>query len=261
MNNYETKQEARKERYLNSAEKAENRSSSLYEQSKRTVEHIPMGQPILVGHYSERGHRNTLARSYKQMSKSVEESNKADYYKQKAESVGTAGISSGDPTALEQLKEKLTTLETQREKMKAINKDFKQSKGDPGKMKLIPEDQRQKIIDMVEKAYSWEKQPYPSYSLTNLGAKIRNVKKRIASLEKISTQETTEIIINGVKLLDNVEENRLQLFFDGKPEEEIRTKLKHGGFRWSRFNGCWQRHRSTQANWLAKSIVEGLVVV
>jgi hypothetical protein len=258
MNAYELKQEAKKERYLDRAERAETKSTELCNESIKMTSVIPMGQPILVGHHSEKGHRSLLKRSDNKMRKSCEESDKAEYYKQKAESVGTGGISSDDPEALQKLKEKLNHLETQRDKMKAINKDFKQAKGDPSKMKLIPEDQRQEIIDQVEKAYSWCKQPYPSYTLTNLGANIRTVKKRIAILEVKSKQETTEIILNGVKVIDNVEENRLQLFFDGKPEEEVRTKLKSSGFRWARFSGCWQRHRSRQAIWLAKDILNSL---
>jgi hypothetical protein len=100
-----------------------------------------------------------------------------------------SAILSDDPKAVEKLQEKLVKMEENREFMKAINKDFKQAKGDVGKMKVIPEHQRQKMIDMVEKAYSWEKQPYPSWKLTNLGANIRTVKKRIEKLSPIKVVE------------------------------------------------------------------------
>jgi hypothetical protein len=93
-------------------------------------------------------------------------------------------IYSDDPQAVTKLQEKLERMESDRDFMKKINKDFKQAKGDPTKMKVIPEHQRQQMIDMVEKAYSWEKQPYPSWKLTNLGANIRTVKKRIEKLSK-----------------------------------------------------------------------------
>lgn len=265
MNVYQEKLEAKRERYLERAGKAEGRSDSLYEQSRKTVEHIPFGQPILVGHHSESAHRNTLKRSQNQMFKSMEESNKADYYKQKAGSVGTGGISSDDPEALIQLKTKLHRLEQGQEEMKRINKDFKVL------IKGLKDYEWITILDKITYSHESVKKsaishmrfgngdkPFPGYSTTNNNAKIRNTKKRIAYLEKASTQETTEHETNGVKVVDNVEDNRLQLFFDGKPSEEIRTKLKRSGFRWSRYNGCWQSYRGNHQNYRAKEILESL---
>ncbi len=93
-------------------------------------------------------------------------------------------IYSDDPKAVTLLKEKLERLEKERDLMKSINKDFKQAKGIASRMKIIPEAQRQRMIETVEKAYSWEKQPYPSWRLTNIGGVIRNTKKRIEQLSK-----------------------------------------------------------------------------
>ncbi len=167
-------------------------------------------------------------------------------------------ILSDDPQAIEKLQEKLAKMETDRDFMKSVNKDFKQAKGDASKMKIIPEQQRQQLIDKIEKAYSWEKQPYPSWKLTNLGANIRTVKKRIEQLVKSSGDETTTKMVNGVEVIDNVELNRLQLFFDGKPELKIRTSLKANGFKWAPSLECWQHHRSTQANYAADNVLKNL---
>lgn len=46
---------------------------------------IPPGQPILVGHHSERGHRRLLEKSDNAMRKSVELDEKAKYYNDRAE--------------------------------------------------------------------------------------------------------------------------------------------------------------------------------
>ena len=169
-------------------------------------------------------------------------------------------IYSDDANAIEKLKEKLLSLETQRDQMKAINKDFRQAKGDPSKMKLIPEDQRQRLIDQVEKAYSWEKQPYPKWQVTNLGANIRTVKQRITKLEVVAEEETSEYELNGVRVLDNCEDSRLQLFFDGKPGQDIRTKLKQKGFRWSPSTGCWQSYRGKHQDHRAKQLLDELAL-
>ena len=67
---------------------------------------------------------------------------------------------------------------------------------------------------------------------------------------KVATHPT-----NGVCLVDNVEANRLQIFFPEIPSEEIRRELKRNGFHWSPTGGAWQRHRSNRATYLAKLIL------
>lgn len=65
--NRKEKQQARAERYEELARKAETQSTQAWEKSHEMVSHIPMGQPILVGHHSERGHRRLLDRSWNKM--------------------------------------------------------------------------------------------------------------------------------------------------------------------------------------------------
>jgi len=72
------------ERLQNAACNAESKSNSYYERSHSAVEHIPMGQPILVGHHSEARHRRDLEKSWSSMSKSVEMSKKAQEYESRA---------------------------------------------------------------------------------------------------------------------------------------------------------------------------------
>ena len=40
---------------------------------------------------------------------------------------------------------------------------------------------------------------------------------------------------------------RLQIFFDEKPVQDIRSILKKNGFKWSSKNGCWQRQLTDNA--------------
>ena len=70
-----------------------------------------------------------------------------------------------------------------------------------------------------------------------------------------SDETTEERFTNGVCLVDNVEANRLQIFFPEIPSEEIRRELKRNGFHWSPTGGAWQRHRSNRAMYLAKLIL------
>jgi len=59
--------------------------------------------------------------------------------------------------------------------------------------------------------------------------------------------QAKEYEVNGVKVLHNVEQNRLQLLFDGKPDADMITKLKSRGFKWSPRNMAWQRQLTPNA--------------
>ena len=67
------------------ADKREGEAEAAYEASNRAVEGIPMGQPVLVGHHSQRKHEKALERSRNQLSKSVELSKTAKYHAGRAE--------------------------------------------------------------------------------------------------------------------------------------------------------------------------------
>ena len=55
---------------------------------------------------------------------------------------------------------------------------------------------------------------FPNYVLTNNSANIRRLEKRLAILQKAQSDETTEEKFpGGIRLVDNVEDNRLQIFF------------------------------------------------
>jgi hypothetical protein len=84
------------------AEKAETRSEQLYNNAKDMASVIPFGQPILVGHYSERRDRNYRARIDNKFRQSFQEQDKANYYEQKAETASetAAGAKYSNPRYL-----------------------------------------------------------------------------------------------------------------------------------------------------------------
>lgn len=69
------------------------------------------------------------------------------------------------------------------------------------------------------------------------------------------TKESTEQEINGVRIVENTEENRLQLFFDGKPAPEIISILKHNAFKWSPRFKAWQRILTPNAKFALNKIL------
>lgn len=96
------------ERLLEKSEKAENRaerfealSTKFEEQSTNTfnrafdmVQVIPAGQPILVGHHSEKAHRGLLNKHDNTMRKGFELEKKAEYYADRASSSKVYGDTS-----------------------------------------------------------------------------------------------------------------------------------------------------------------------
>jgi len=79
MNHYERKQEAKRERLLAAAERAEAQSEAAYKRAdmREEVSGIPFGQPILVGHHSEGRHRAAIRRADNAMRASIEADKRA----------------------------------------------------------------------------------------------------------------------------------------------------------------------------------------
>lgn len=68
--------------------------------------------------------------------------------------------------------------------------------------------------------------PFAGYQLSNNNAKIKNTKARLERLKKVKEAGTKETENDFFKVVENTELMRLQLFFDGKPDEETRDIVK-----------------------------------
>lgn len=60
------------EKYIASASRQKAKSNDYYKASQEGSEFLSLGQPILVGHHSEKGHRALLERNWNRMGNSVE---------------------------------------------------------------------------------------------------------------------------------------------------------------------------------------------
>lgn len=256
--NYHERRQARQERYENLAVKNTEKSATLCDDSIKMIGALPAGQPILVGHHSEKRHRKYLVTADNKMRQSVEAEKKAAYYKDKAEALlKNTAISSDDPDALDKLKEKLQSLEDTQELYKAINKILRTKKSDAEKVTSlqnigIKESTAIKLVT-PDRTYGTG---IPRFQLTNNNANIRRIRQRITYLEKISAMPSSEEEINGVRLVVSSEDNRIQLYFPGKPSDEVRTALKRAGFRWAPSIGAWMRQISGYAIQQAKEILK-----
>jgi hypothetical protein len=121
---------------LDRAAKARKEADAQYKKAETIGSAIPFGQPILVGHHSEKRHRADVQKIETAQRKFVEANDKASYYAGKADAAaGNNSISGDDPEAVNRYKEKLAVLEADQECMKSINafwRKHKTIKGFPG---------------------------------------------------------------------------------------------------------------------------------
>jgi Domain of unknown function (DUF3560) len=258
-NRYEDKQAARRERFEELAGKNAELSTAHYQASRRTTEQIPIGQPILVGHHSEGRHRAALKRAESEMRKSCEAQNKAAYYANKAEGVGSGGISSDDPEAVMKLRAELAEMQALQERKKAANRAIRTNKTAEARLAALV------ALGFSEGDVGRLLQTdcrigFPSYSLSNNSANMRRVEQRIKELEAAASRENKEEAGAGYTYREDTEENRVMFIFEGKPDEATRQVLKRNGFKWSpsREGKPWVRHLNNAGLYHAKVVREVL---
>lgn len=156
-----------------------------------------------------------------------------------------------DPQAAAKLEAKLVKLESAQETMKAVNVYFRKNKTLEGCPSLTPEQITKLQQEMSQSWHLDKSRPYPAYMLSNNNAEIRRIRGRI---EQVRQHEETNFAgweFDGGRVEANKADNRLQVFFDGKPDEAARDELKANGFRWAPSVGAWQRQLNKNAYYAA----------
>lgn len=170
----------------------------------------------------------------------------------KIRSAGMGGISSDDSGALQKLREKLA----QRELMKAVNA-FYRKYGTLDSCSLLSSEDIEELKAGIGRNWRANPKPYESYRLSNSNQTIRSIKDRIAELEAKQTSPAPEDWeFEGSRVAMNQEENRVQILFDGKSDADIRSTLKHAGFRWAPSQAAWQRMLNQNGIYAAKQLTE-----
>lgn len=217
--------------------KAEKRSDAAYAASGRAVDGIPMGQPILLGHHSEKRHRKALERSHNAMGRAVEESKLAKHHASKASGIAIAlerSIFSDDPDAVEQLEAKIKELEAHIEKSKSINKAWKKG-GFEGVKAEHGETLAHAAQIVMKPGYSWVKSPMDT---TRDRAEIRRCRARIEEIGRRKTIQRIAEDAGGCKISGR---EYVSVVFSEKPARSVLEALKTAGFRWG--GGMWSGKR------------------
>lgn len=220
------------------AEKAEQRADSLSEQSHKMMSVIPMGQPILIGHYSEKRDRNYRNRAWNKMGRAVEQRDLAEHHVSKAgglENQLDKAIFSDDPDAVEAIEARIAENEAKREKMKKVNSLYR--KNDIEGLAAIGINYETLKAKLAAAGGYWGSAPHLAYELSNLGQRISGDKKR---LEQVKTQNTrraeAEAAPTGT-LLQNCNGGYCRVTFAEKPDRSVLNALKTAGFWWAK--GSW----------------------
>ena len=122
---YRDRRERRADRREEWAAGRRKKQAAAFDGAKRLADAIPFGQPILVGHHSEKRARRDAERITSGMTRGVEHGEMASHHGQAADTIRRqldTSIYRDDLDELERLEEKLAELETKRARIAEINK-------------------------------------------------------------------------------------------------------------------------------------------
>lgn len=181
---YRDRREAKAERLREWADKREAKAETGYASYRAQADMIPLGQPIM-------GHRDRSRREklHAKADRSFADARKADEMRRKADNIEAAAahaIYSDDPDATDRLRDKIATLEAERDRIKRYNATARKSGPDkPGDLSILTEAEKADLLSVLKHApYQSKNGAFPSYKLSNLGKTIKTARDRLASLEQ-----------------------------------------------------------------------------
>ena len=199
--------------------------------------------------------------------KNMENFRRADHYLDMLKRAHTLAVKSDDPEVLDFLRAKLAGLEEAHALMVSANAYYRKNKTLKG-FEGIPADTMAWITrpgvylpggrNGDGSPLAFYGKPFPTYELTNSNANIKRVKQRIETLEAVRASKPVEEEHDGYTYRENAEAMRIQLQFDGKPDDETRALLKRNGFRWAPSQGVWQRQLNDNGKYAAHRVMEVL---
>lgn len=182
-------------------------------------------------------------------------------------------IRSNNPEAIDLLRAKAAKLEADQEAMKALNAAWRKA-GKPGRdsdeaawqrfgdlASLSPQRlhiYRRSMCDHYMADHQ-PQAPVETWQLSNNLATIKATRARLADLEAVTARgeqsADVETSAGVVRVVEDPEAARVQLFFPGKPDASTRTLLKSHGFRWAPSVGAWQRHLTNSGRFHADAVL------
>lgn len=225
--------ERKLERRREWAEKAEDRSKKEWSTGDKMFSVIPLGQPILIGHHSEKRDRNYRNRAAGHLDKACALGDLAKHHESKADGLETQldrAIFSDDQNAIEALQERIAENEAKRERMKKVNALYR--KGDAAGLALLGVDLEQLKAKLAAAGSYWGSAPHLAYELQNLGQRITGDRNRVELIKKQNARRAeAQAAPNGVTVKERGD--YASVTFAEKPSREILHALRNAGFHWS----------------------------
>jgi hypothetical protein len=163
---------ARADRLRDWADGRDAKARAAAQRAESAVAGIEPGQPILLGHHSQRRHERDVQRAHAAMGRLAEHTEKARGMRQRAQNIQAAAdraVYADDPDVAERLRARLAANEKRRDGMKECNAAFRRAHRD--RLAAMSSIQR----DMA--------MPHPRFELSNLGSLIRRDRARLAYLQ------------------------------------------------------------------------------
>ena len=277
---YDTRKAERIKRLEAKADRLATDADAKSTAAMQSLRQIPPGQPILVGHHSERRHRSHLNRVDSQMRSAIETGKAAERTAERAQAAASrSDIDSDDPNAPAKLAGKVAKLEAQRDRMKAANAAYRKAgKPDPSQTDAETEAAWATFAGLIgasegyvrtlrasmanARTYGQGRKPHESYELSNLGARIRTAKQRAEALEAMTAAvdrigDATEgegLTFGAVSVEFDETAGRVFITTPGR-NEDARKLLRGRGWVWSRRNECWSRKLTPNAVAVARDEV------
>ncbi len=241
--------ERRAERRREWADSRERKSAQAYQDSHAATNGIPFGQPILVGHHSERKHRNAIKRAQNAATRSYEHANMAKHHANKAAGIENQlarSVYSDDDNAIEALQARIDKREGERAQNNAINKIIRRkpkNESTPEKVAMLETMGLHSLT--IAKLFEPDmcgQIGIPSYVNQNLSGNISRDRKRIEQIKaRTARQKEAEASEAGIMIEGGTE--WVSITFAEKPERETLNALKAAGFRWG--DGKWSGQRAS----------------
>lgn len=164
---------------------------------------------------------------------------------------------------LEDVRQRLTGQLRTHRLMKAANKIIRKGGHDVCEQ-LIGLGFTQEAVQEIVSTKRFGGPGFARFSLTNSNAEIHRLRERLAQLEfkkeKADTVGTERETIQGIEIVRNYPEDRVQIIFPDalRPSKEKCKALRKNGFVFSYRNRAWQRKLNTLSYNIAKEFVKNL---
>lgn len=178
-------------------------------------------------------------------------------------------IRADNPDAPDLIRAEIEKRKAVHAQMKAANAVIRSTKGQE------PDARVQALVDAtgwreatartcIFPAQSWMGQGFAAYQLSGQLAEIKRLEIRLANIERNrelgNVERTHNTTAGALRVVENGEAARIQLFFNGKPDAATRDLLKREGFRWAPSEGAWQRHLNNGGRYAVFRVIAALQV-